>query len=183
MKVQYCPSCRKNGGFLGFRIIPRKSRKYPYIRHYDEEKYQREKELYDKGERKAKPEGKKQCSIDLFIVNDIEFSGDWYIDYLKLIKRIYQKYKKFGFKKFSLKKIDNKTYACLDSQPRTLTKIRKEFASDNNWSNNWNKAAELLLDNGFPDYLIDKRIRSNIWWSFEFRKKNTDLALYWILLD
>jgi len=165
--------------------IPGKRRKYAFVRHYDEKKYLKEKKLFEKELRKRKPEGKIQHSITLFQATRIEIDEEWYQDYFKLIKKIYQKWRKIDYKKFKFKIKNGQGLFYWKNQALNsydVSLIASNLIQDGEY---WKKAVQILRDNGFPDYLIGKRIASDIWWTFEFKKKanDKDVILEIILLD
>ena len=181
MKIAKCPNCGKENGFLAFRQVQRGNKKYPYVCHYDKKKYETQKIEYLSGRRKSKPSGRKCCNIRLFDTMRMDFAGDWFVKYLKIIKRIHTKYYKFGFmNKNELKKF-------LEDPPGNLMLERKrqEFSEDTHWKEDWTYCENLLKKAG---YLLDprKRIMKDIFFRFEFGSSHVghkNAVLGWIFLD
>lgn len=181
MRIEKCPKCHKEGGFLTFRQTKILSRQYPYVGHYDPTKYSKEKMSYANGKRKSKPNGRRWCLITDFEMLNVDFLDNWYCEYLKLVKRIYQKYNQHGFRDLDYVKI-----MCEIPHSINLERIRQEFMEEKEWKQIWEKADELLRQNGFPECDTQKRIRSDILWKHVFFRtdsKHPDEILTRILLD
>lgn len=152
MKVAKCPTCHQKGGFLTFRKIRKWTR--PYVGHYDPVKYQKQKTDYEKGLRKSKPNGRKWCSITKYEAKSCDFENDWYDEYMRDIWRIYEKYKKFGFK--------DEKYARDHARGIALKQAREEFMTCPIWNDNWNQARNILKTNGYAKEFLDEKIRFDI---------------------
>ena len=174
MKISECPNCHQKRGFLTFRYV----RKWniPYIGHYDSKKYEEQVKKFQNGKRKSKPDGRRWCHITWFQLIRLNFNDKWYENYLKLLKQIYEKYNKYGFRDL---------YYVIEMCERgyTLKKIRKEFIVNKHWSKTYQQTSLLLSTNGFPRKHIQKKILSDIYWKFIFDERKKDRILYSICLD
>ncbi len=181
MKIAKCPRCHKKSGFLAFRKVQRGDKQYPYVCHYDKRKYEKQKIEYLSGRQKSKPSGRKCCNIRLFDTMMMDFVGDWFLEYLKIIRRIHSKYYKFGF----MNKVELKIF--LEDPPGNLMleRKRKEFAENKHWNEDWKYCEQLLRKAG---YLLDPRIRimKDIFFRIEWgsnRVGHKNAVLGWIFLD
>ena len=182
MKIKKCPTCRRPG-FVTFRYIKKwkSNQKYAYVGHYDSKKYQKEKSEYEIGKRKSKPNGRIWHSISNYsIVMGIkEFDEKWFVTYLQIIGKIYQKYKKYGIK--NIQYVLEKT-----NLPYYLREIRQDFIANPNWRKDWSDAAQILQENRFEKQFIQQRIFHDICLQQEREGDGhffTDKILYSICLD
>jgi len=166
MKIAQCPNCRKENGFLAFRKVKPRNQKYPYICHYDSDLYEKQKNNYLSGKRKSKPTGRKCCSISLFSAVTLNFSEEWFAEYLKIIKKIHQKYLKYGF----MTKDQFVNYCNRPPTMYAIKRIRDLFVKNPHWSENWQSAENLLQKAGYSDILIQKKIMKDIYFRFELRR-------------
>ncbi len=117
MKISFCPKCNEHNGTLVFRTTRKNNRKYPYVGHYDPSK-------------KSK---KRWCSLGLKKVLDVTFDGDWYYEYILLMREM---------KKF-VKEHDND----INTVPETKL----------------DEVADLLEKNGYLKYLIADKIYHDVY--------------------
>jgi len=183
MKVEKCPNCTRKNGFLAFREVRIRNQKYPYVRHYDPAKYEKEKKDYLSGKRKSKPSGKKCCNLSLFKAATLDFAGNWFVEYIKIIKQIHRKFLRFGFMNVKeLNDFENKFPRFL-----VLKKIREKFIKNSHWQEEWKRAQRLLQDAGYSQDLANKKIRLDLFFRFELgRIKKKDFKhqlLHNIFLD
>ena len=183
MRVVECPNCRKKDGFLAFRTVKYRNQKYPYICHYDPSRYQEQKKNYILGKRKSKPTGRRCCSISLFDSTKLDFSEEWFKDYLELIKKIHTNFLRFGFMSFEeLKELCKGV-----PEMFKLEKTREEFIKNPHWQNEWKHSQLLLEKAGYSKDLAKKKIRDDIFFRFELsRVKINDFKhqfLYTVFLD
>ncbi len=170
MKVKNCPNCRRKNGFLAFREVRIGNQKYPYVCHYDSNKYEKEKKDYFSGKRKSKPNGRTCCNLSLFKVSTLDFSEDWFEDYVKSIKKIHRKFLRFGF----MNNEELNEFVANTHEMFRLGKIREEFIKNPHWKDEWKQSQRYLKEAGYSDALAKEKIRKDIYFRFELKrgKKN-----------
>lgn len=137
MKIEICPRCRKKGS-LTFRFTKKRNHKYPYVKHYDPKKKSKISWCYlQEGEHLA-----------------VKFTGSWYNQYLRLIRKISKQYRtqfNYGNQQFH--------YIILIS---SVEMMQDKFSENETWGKTWFMASKLLEKNGYYVDLVHDKVRYDL---------------------
>ena len=137
MKIEICPRCHKKGS-LTFRPTKKPNHKYPYVKHYDPKK-------------KSKISS---CYLHEGELWTVKFTGSWYNQYLRLIRKISKQYRT-QFNSYD----QRLQYIFLIS---SVEMMQDKFSKNKTWGKTWLIASKLLKKNGYYVDLVHDRVRHDL---------------------
>lgn len=137
MKIEICPRCHKKGS-LTFRDTKKPNHKYPYVKHYDPKK-------------KSKISS---CYLHEGELLEIKFTGSWYNQYLRLIRKISKQYR-IQFSSYG----QQFQYITL---AYSVEMMKNKFSENKIWGKTWIEASKLLEKNGYYVDLVHGRVRHDL---------------------